>query len=129
MDIRYLNVDLDLESKEDLSILVEDLGADVVVLHNGPVQGFNHASFELAFNAYSGPDEAIAGFCNQIENLSPEARAIWNTCFTRVFDLGFECGATPNRFWFELRPSTIKRTAAIGASIAMSIYPMPLESL
>jgi len=128
MEIRYLTVDLDIESKQDLAGLVQDLGEDVMVLHNGPAKTFNHASFELAYDSYSGPDEAISGFCVLIENLSPEARTIWNNCFTRLFDVGFECGSAPNRFWFELRPQTIQRVAAIGASIAMSIYPIPSET-
>ena len=127
MDIRYLNVDLDIESKEDLSVLIEDLGEDVIVLHHGPVKGINHASFELAHGFYSGPDEALAGFCRLIKNLSPEARSVWDGCYSRLFDLGFECGTSPNRFWFELRPSTIGMVAEIGGSIAISIYPMSTE--
>ncbi|MEW6364998.1 MAG: hypothetical protein AB1714_10205 [Acidobacteriota bacterium] len=124
MDFRYLNVDLVMESKEDLSAIVEDLGADVIVLHQGPVRGINHASFELAHGFYAGPDEAVAAFCGLIEALSPDARVTWDRCFTRIYDLGLECGTSPCRFWFELRPSTIKRVAEIGASIAISIYPM-----
>ncbi len=124
MDIRYLNVDLDIESNEDLSALVEDLGEDVFVLHHGLAKGLNHASFSLTYALYSGPDEAITGFCRLIQNLSPQARSIWDGCFSRVFDLGFECGKSPTRFYFELRPSTIRMVADIGASVAMTIYPM-----
>ena len=123
MDTRYLNTDLDIESNEDLSVLIEDLGEDVIVLHHGLVKGVNHASFELAHDTYSGPDEVVCGYCNLIENLSPQGRAIWDKCFTRLIDLGFESGVSPSRYWFELRPSTITRVAAIGASLATSIYP------
>jgi hypothetical protein len=38
MDVRYLNVDLEIESKNDLSKIVEEFGEDVSVLHHGEVR-------------------------------------------------------------------------------------------
>ncbi|MBI2840742.1 MAG: hypothetical protein HYX75_20685 [Acidobacteria bacterium] len=117
MDIRYLSTDLDVESLSDLSLVVDDLGEEVLVQQHGPVKHFNHASIVVAQSFCSGPDEVVNCFCNLIENLSDEARAIWDTCFTRVFDIGLEWGFTPSRYRFELRPSTIERLAKIGASL------------
>ena len=127
MDIRYLGAELDVESKNDLTPLLDDLGQDVIVLHHGPINEINHASFQLAQAFYAGPDETIEGYCCLIENLSPETKAIWDSCFARVFDIGFECGSSPHRYRFELRPLTLNRVAAIGASIAFSLYPEAIQ--
>jgi hypothetical protein len=48
MDVKYLNTDLEIESKDDISKIVEDFGEDVIVLHHGEIRGYQHASFEIA---------------------------------------------------------------------------------
>ena len=129
MEIRYLSTDLDIESTSDLSALVDELGEDVIVLHHGPISHFKHASFQLAQASYGGPDEVLEGYCNLVENLSVDARKIWDSCFTRVFDVGISWGALPQRYRFELRPSTLKRVTGIGASVAVSLYPEEVGSI
>ena len=128
MNIRYLGAELDVESRNDLSPLLNDLGQDVIILHHGPINEMSHASFQLAQACYAGPDETIEGYCSLIENLSSESKAIWDSCFVRVFDIGFECGTSPSRYRFELRPLTITRVAAIGASVAFSLYPESIQT-
>ena len=44
MHIQYLNVDLEIESKNDLSQIVQEFGDDVSVLYCGEVRGYQHAS-------------------------------------------------------------------------------------
>jgi len=58
MDIRYLNTDLEIESKSDLSKIVDEFGDDVSVLYHGEVRGYQHASFEIPGNT-AGADETI----------------------------------------------------------------------
>jgi hypothetical protein len=45
MDVQYLNTDLEIESKSDLSRIVKELGNDVLVHHHGEIRGYQHASF------------------------------------------------------------------------------------
>ena len=123
MDVRYLNTDLEIESKEDLSRVVEEFGEDVVVLHSGEVRGYQHASFEIPGNT-AGADETINHFCALVEGLGKEAREIWDGCCSRVMDVGYESGASPQNFRSEIRASTIQRVAAIGASIVITIYSL-----
>ena len=127
MEIRYLNTDLDIESKEDLTPLIEAFGKKVFILHHGLIQGMQHASFELSYDHSSIPDEVICSYCDLIENLPPTAKMIWDQCFTRIIDIGVESGSSPNCYRFEVRQSTISRVSAVGASLAVSIYSMQLE--
>lgn len=124
MHVRYLNTDLEIESKNDLSKIVQEFGEDVVVLYCGEMRGYRHASFEIPGNT-AGADETLNQFCTLVEGLSKEAREIWEGCSSRVIDVGYESGTSPQNFRSEIRASTIQRVAAIGASIAITIYSVP----
>ena len=129
MDTHYLNTDLEIESKSDLSAIVQEFGEDVIVLHHGERRGYQHASFEIDSGGTSaGADEIINAFCDLVENLSKEVREIWEGCCSRVFDIGYESGPSPQNFRSEIRTSTIQRVAAIGASIVITIYPLSDQS-
>ena len=123
MEVRYLNTDLVIESKTDLSVIVHEFGEDVIVLYHGEMRGYQHASFESS-EAGAGADEIINFFCMLVENLPEGAREVWDGCCSRVLDVGFESGESPSNFRSEIRASTIQRVAAIGASIVVTIYPV-----
>lgn len=121
-DVRYLNVDLEIESKSDLSKIVEEFGEEVIVLYSREVRGYQHASFEAPNMADA--DETINHFCLLVEELTKEAREVWDGCCSRVMDVGYESGTSPQNFRSEIRASTVQRVAAIGASIVITIYPL-----
>ena len=122
MDIKYLNTDLIIESKNDLSRIVYEFGDDVVVLHHGETRGHQHASFEIPADT-AGADETINYFCDLVEALPADVREIWEGC-SRVMDVGYESGTSPHNFRSEIRVSTIQRVAVIGASIVITIYSL-----
>ena len=123
MNVRYLNTDLEIESKTDLSRIVQEFGEDVMVLHHGEIRGYQHASFEIP-GTTAGADETINYFCALVEALPKEAREIWNGCCSRVIDIGYESGISAHNFRSEIRASTVQRVAAIDASIVVTIYPL-----
>lgn len=122
MEIKYLNTDLEIESKSDLSKIVEHFGEDVLVHHHGEISGYQHASFSIAGGS-TDANGTINSFCALIESLPTEVRQIWDGCCSRVFDVGYECGASPQIFRSEIRASTIARVGNLGGSIAITIYP------
>jgi hypothetical protein len=126
MEIRYLNTDLEIESKSDLSKVVAEFGEDVLVLQHGEMRGYQHASFEIGGTSMDA-DAIINSFCTLVEGLPREVREIWDGCCSRVFDVGYESGASPQNFRSEIRASTIQRVANIGASVAITIYPETQE--
>jgi hypothetical protein len=122
--MHFLNVDLDIESRGDLSLLVEELGEDVNALHHGQIRGLNHLRVSSAGSSCDGgADEIIAGLCCLVRELPPEARAVWDACCTRVFDIGYDANGPEEAFRSEIRSETIQNVAAIGASIMVTIYP------
>jgi len=127
MEVRYLNTDLEIESNHDLSKIVEEFGEDVMVLHQGEIRGYQHASFEIA-GSMNGANAVINYSCSLVEGLPKEARMIWDECCSRILDIGYESGTSPCSFRSEIRASTIQRVAEIGASIVITIYPLSSES-
>lgn len=126
MEVHYLNTDLEIESKDDLSRIVEEFGEDVVVLHHGEIRGYQHASFEI-IGGRDGADEVINYFCSLVESLPKEVREIWDGCCSRILDIGYESGTTPSNYRSEIRASTIRRVGEIEASIVITIYPLREE--
>lgn len=124
MEIGFLNVDLEIEGSENLQLIVDDFGEDVSVLFNGKNgSDFNLASFEIPLGIDRDADGIISTFCLLIENLSPEAKSIWDKCHSKKFDAGFESGDFPRSYQTEIRADTIERVSNIGASIVVTIYP------
>ena len=81
------------------------------------------ASFEIA-GSHAGPNEDINYFVALVDGLSPEARALWDGCYSRVFDLGYRSGSGTPSYRSELRPNTIHALAKLNATIVVTIYPL-----
>ena len=123
-EIRFLNVDLEIESAENLQPVIDDLGENVSVLHHGDNgSGFNFVSFEVKPSGERDVDGIILSFCLFIENFSNETKAIWDKCHSKRFDAGFQSGEFPRSYKTEIRADTVERVAKIGASIAITVYP------
>jgi len=129
----FLNVDLELESKESLDRIAQEFGEKVHVLHNGPLQDIPYL---LAVEIYAGddrdPESIIEAFCDLIEALPPKAMASWRKSTARRFDIGIESATgLAKRFGalcLSLSPATLKRVSALSAEIVITVYPpMPPE--
>ena len=121
----YLNTDLEIESREDLSPIVGYFGKDVMVLFHGEAMGFRRAVFEIAGLA-ADADTVINHFCMLAESLPERERAIWNHCSRKICDIGYEGGTHPRAFRSEIRPETVERIAKLGVAIFVTIYsPSP----
>jgi hypothetical protein len=123
MKTHFLNVDLEIESHHDLQPIVEDFGDDVFNLYCGEAQGHYLATFELHVSSGTDPDSIIYSFCELIESFGTEAKKLWESAFTKVFDIGYESGSEPISYSSEIRVGTIERVALLGASIRVTIYP------
>ena len=126
MDIKYLNTDLEIESKSDLSEIVKQFGEDVLLHHHGEIRGYQHASFSIAGGS-TDADATIDFFCLLVEQLPKHVREIWDGCCSRILDIGYESGTSPQNFRSEIRAATIQRVAKIGASLVVTIYPGKLD--
>ena len=122
MSIRFLNVDLEVQSHKDLGPIAADFGEDVLTLYCGDAHTHKLALFETAVS-YGDPDTTISHFCTMIEGMSADVRSLWTDSFSKVFDIGYESGLSSQKYSSELRPDIVARVAAIGASIRVTIYP------
>ena len=120
----FCNVDLDIESKSSLGSLRRELGNRVSVMFSGRMGGRHRLFLELAVSGARGQDAVILGFCSLIEGLSQKSRHIWDTAHRKELDIGYEVRLARMRAnRFTIRPSTLRRVAKIGASLAVTIYP------
>lgn len=122
-DIQFLNVDLEIESKQDIAQLVSDLGKSAMVLHYDKDETRQLARIEANIDVTS-PDSAINHLCELIESCSRNALKQWLTCTKRTFDIGFQSGKNPKCFNQALHADTLLRISAIGAGIEITLYPV-----
>ncbi|MCF6437675.1 MULTISPECIES: hypothetical protein [Pseudoalteromonas] len=122
-EIQFLNVDLELESKHDISALVNDLKRNAIVLHYDQDEYRQLARIEADAEVIS-PDKAINHLCELIESCSKPALKQWLSCTKRTFDIGFNSGNTPKCYSQALHADTLLRISAIGAGIEITLYPV-----
>ncbi|MEJ6474952.1 hypothetical protein [Pseudoalteromonas piscicida] len=122
-EIQFLNVDLELESKQDISALVSDLKQNAIVLHYDQ-DDFRQLARIEANTSELTPDKAINQLCELIESCSKAALKQWLSCTKRTFDIGFNSGKSPKCFSQALHADTLLRISAIGAGIEITIYPV-----
>ncbi len=112
----FLNVDLDLESSENLASVAQALAPDAYSLERPS----GMASFEL--EGVTDPDMAILRFAELVERFSAEVRAAWDRCTRRTFDVGIQAGSEPHASSFRISANALRAAAQIGAEIAITVY-------
>ncbi len=117
----YINTDLEIESVEDFSPIVESFADDVVVLYHGTVLQKFRVSFE-SVDVAANANVTVNNFCKLIEALPISARKIWDRSLTKIFDIGYQAGVEPRSYSSEIQPDTIERLAALSAGIRVTIY-------
>ena len=124
MNIQYLNTDLELESATDLMPIIKAFGDDAYNLHNGGRRGHFLATFEVVGLVGDSPDSVIQHFCMLIDAFDDKEKAIWDGCYRRTFDIGYEGGSTHNSYTDEIRAETLQRISALDVSLRITVYPM-----
>ena len=124
-NIEFLNIDLDIESNDNIELLVNELGKRMSVMNNNEIDNIYYASFETG---YSEENEIINEYVSIVNELSPQAKVLWNNCKKRVFNVGYECGRKPSSYESKINENSIKALAEINGSIYITIYPETYES-
>lgn len=124
----YLNTDLDLVADQDLRPLLQVLASSgLYALHAGIRDDGNwYATLEVNEVAdeelhLRQPEQTISIMLDAIEALDTPARAIWDACTTKTFDIGYQCGGLQVRN--RLRNAILKRLTALGIDVAITLYP------
>jgi len=118
----FLNVDLEIESKFDLTVLKDALGRRVYDLGPGPV------SLECILlrletsRQHKTPDATILAFCSWLEKLPPKAQRARRAAHKKEFDVGHDVARGRHDSTFSLRNETLRRLSALGATLGITIY-------
>ena len=121
MKISYVATDLEFDSTNDLSHIVEELGDNVSVRLNEWVGDVYRVA--LGVGHYdTRADEAVALYCSLLEKLSDAAKISWHRCTRRVLDIAFESGTKSKCETYELPEELVRRVSDLGMSIAVTIY-------
>jgi len=123
METCYITTDLDLESQEDLSPLVAEIGKRALPSHDGWVNGKYLVVLAYPID-HETPEQTVEGFCDLIEGLSENSKKLWRSCSTRVLDIAFDSGETPTPYHCQLPEPLVNRISALGITIAISVYPV-----
>jgi len=123
----YLNTDLDLISKRNLSGLLSELESKCCILH-----GEKHDdSWFIRAESLSGeeeggsdPSQDIGSLLDVLENLDEKSSMLLRSCETIEFNIGWQAGdERPAANSFTLEPELLARIAALGGRLATTIYP------
>ena len=123
-DARFLNIDLDVRSRQSLAPLV----AVWPWCYQPLIRNGRPDSRWLILNPRRvrklSAEAAAKELLGHIEQLRGAARDCWRQAHRRAFDIGVQAGG-PGRAFEEVRltSDTLRRIAATGASIQVTVYP------
>jgi len=123
-EICFLNIDLDLESDNNIELLVEELGTGCTIMHSGIVEGVHHASFETGELKI---ENIIQEYAKLVDGLSFSAKEMWDSCKKKSFNFGFESGTQPRSFYVGLSEGAVSSIFKLGGRIDFTIYPCTNE--
>ena len=119
LSTHFLNVDLDLCGESGLDELLDAFGSAVLVMNRN---SDDFVSLGIAQTHPQSVEETILAFFNLIQQLPPDARAVWDNCTTRCMNIGVQAGTTPHSESFHISDKTISLLSAIKAEIVFTVY-------
>ena len=142
----FINVDLEVWSREDLAPFAKAVASRSLVLHVGRVRRKFLASIESrSAGALTSPERTIWALLKVVEALAPAASRLWKHAESRVFNVGYEGGEFVSLLyerpvgsgsWYpkrsgktagacetSLTPELLHAVARVGGTIATTIYP------
>ena len=124
---RFLNADLDLISRRDLSTLTSALERCELFAISNFRDGRRYcAGFETC-RAYRTAEQCVRLVLAALDRLEAAARTELAACSRRELNLGFQCASTsPGRrfssFEARLSPETLVRLHGYGLGLAVTLY-------
>ncbi|HKR25466.1 MAG TPA: hypothetical protein VJS15_09420 [Allosphingosinicella sp.] len=120
----YLNTDLELVSKDDLTALATYLkDRKWSALHAGRrPDGTWLGVFEAPHGDQEAPEPTISTMLALLSALPEPLQKEWRSCSKRDFNIGYQAG-TDRRLEQALPNDLLKQIAALGASISITLYP------
>lgn len=121
MEARFLNIDLELVTDVEPSMLLAELGDAVVVLDSGSRGGGYLTTLETAGEALS-PEAAMREFRRILDRLPEPAEQEWSEVRKKEFNFGFEVERASKTIELSLSPEVIAMIAETHASFKITVY-------
>ncbi|HWD40346.1 MAG TPA: hypothetical protein VG944_15970 [Fimbriimonas sp.] len=123
MGTQFLNVDLVIRARFDLSALVKLLEERGLPCIDGPTAKGRYwsATFETSLTRPTLA-RATDEFLKVIEGLEAEDRQLWDRCLKKELDFGYECQGDQFASAHIISNDLIKRIGRTGASVRTTIY-------
>lgn len=118
---QFLNVDLDIYSRQDLQPMVDRLGRKVMVLYAGRERRRFSAHLEVA-RVTRTADSTIRAFCTMVGALPRAERELWDRATVRSFSVGVQAGTAAGCTDFAIGAETIQSVSELGAEIVFTVY-------
>ncbi len=119
----FLNIDLEVFSRESLTPFVEGLGRTVHVLHDGRWGRKHAACVELWASGWKETPEAIIkAMVRLLDRLPRSAKALWNRADRRQFNIGVRAALRPRSFELALGPASLKAISRLNARVVFTVY-------
>lgn len=118
---RFLNVDLELVSTEELGPLLAHLANSTYTLRDSVDSGKRTVWLELAREPRDA-DAAIRDFMSLVEALQTDLRRTWDACEDRCLNVGVQGGFMPNASAFRISASAIAALAATSTRLEFTVY-------
>ena len=118
---RFLNVDVEVESRADLDPLVAAMARGALAIGRYRRSGRHCVRFELNTSPRS-PDHGIRAFSTLLERLPPPARRLWRTARRRDFDIGVQGSRRSDPAIIGLCRETVQLAAKLGGRIVITVY-------
>jgi hypothetical protein len=117
----FLNVDLDISSREDLAPLAAALEPRLFALHVGRSGRMYRARLELRTQPRSA-DAAIQGMVRGIQSLPRRKQECWKRATTRDFNIGIQAGAQPYASEYSVAEATVGMVDKVRGRITITVY-------
>lgn len=121
---QFLNLDLVLKSKSDLSTIIDYFDEKAFVLHHEEYNGEWMLVMELADQELArNPSEYTRRFLEIISEFPETVRDVWNTCTSRAFAYGFDGGFNSAALEAAISASLLLQIAQASADVEITVYP------
>jgi len=119
----FLNVDLEVFSRESLAAFVKGLGRSVHVLHEGRWGRKYAACVELWASGWNqSPESIIRRILRLLSRMPRSARTLWNRADVRQFNIGVQAALKPRTFELSLSPESVAAIGRLKARIVFTVY-------
>lgn len=121
---QFLNLDLVLKSKSNLSVIVEHVDRQTFILSHEEYDGEWILALELVEeDSTPDPGRCTQRFLTMISEFPDDTRAVWKACTSRTFSYGFDGGSNAPALDATISADLLRQIAALSADIGITVYP------